>query len=186
MVDLAQQQFRPVPGGAHLGLGPFLVPPHRLGPQGGADRLGEQLPELALEVLPHVVGGPRLEGGDGDAAVLRAGDVDHRRRIRQGADRRQQVEAGLAGHVVVQGHEIDAAGLEPGEARRPVGGVLDGVAAVREGPLHEAGETGIVVDVEDAEAGPGRPSWSGCHGVSGICMTEKNRPSWRIALAKPS
>ena len=46
--------------------------------------------------------------------------------------------------------------------------------------LHETRDAGIVVDIEDSD--PLRRHQT----VSGTCITEKNRPSWRMAFAKAS
>ena len=65
-------------------------------------------------------------------------------------------------------------------AAAAVGDMLDHEPSAMENLLDEAGETGIVVDVKDADV-------PFCHQIgSGTCITEKNRPSCRIALAKPS
>ncbi len=152
VVDLPQHDLGPVARLPHRLFGPLLVPPQRFLSQSGVDRLAEKLAELALQVLPDVVHGPCLQGRHRDAAVLRAGDVDHRWRLRQGPDGGQDVEAGLAGHVMIEGDDVDVAPSETRESGIAVEGELHGVAPRREGALHEPPQAGVVVDVEDATA----------------------------------
>ena len=180
VVDLAQEQLGPVARLAHLGLGPLLLPAGAVLEHRGRHRLGQQFAEVALEVLPDVVDRAGLERGDGDAAVLRAGDVDDRRRVGQRPDARQDVEAGLARHVVVEGDDVEALRGDAGEPGLPVGRMLHRAAPRRERATHQPRQPGIVVDVEQADRVAHR------HALSGTCITEKNSPSWRIALAKPS
>jgi hypothetical protein len=173
------KQFGAVARLTHLRFGAFLVAPQALLPQRRGDGLAQQLPELPLNVLPDVVDRAGLQGRDGDAAVLGARHVDDRGRLRQGTDFRQQIEAGLAGHVMVQGDGIDTALRQPCQPRGAVGTDLDRVAQGLQGAPDQATEAWIVVDVEDAcrRGGPVPADTPGAHGFWGTCMTEKNNPS---------
>lgn len=180
VVHLAQQHLGPVAGGAGLFLGPLLGAAQPMGLDRLLHGLGQQLAERAVDVLPDIVDRACLQRRHGDPAVLRPGDVDDRRGIGQGQDLRQQVEPGLARHVVVQRDDVDAALQDAGDAGRAIVCMLEGEPARLQRALHEAREARVVVDVEQA--------WSVGHGqsISGTCITAKNRPSCRIALANAS
>ena len=119
MVDLAQQQLGAVAGGDHLAIGGFLIAAQALLLQRNDDRLGEQLEELALHILPYVVDGARLQRCDRHAAVLRAGDVDYGWCVGELADARQDFQAGLAGHVMIEPDDVKLVGQKPFETCRP-------------------------------------------------------------------
>ena len=205
VVHLAQQQralggqrLEPVAGGADLLLGRLvgLADAHVL--DRAVERRAQKLDEVALDFLDDIVGRARLQGGDGNAAFLGAGDVDHRRGIGEGADGGQRLQPVLAGHEMVQRHGLDVALLQQGETLRPAGRQRHVVAHAGELAPHQAPEAGIVVDIEHAHARLRRPGVGrGLQGgglasvghhcsyfASGTWMTEKNRPSWRMALAK--
>ena len=76
-------------------------------------------------ILDQIIGGAGLQGGDGDAGILRRRDEHHRRRIRDRQDPLQGFEAVEAGHVLIERDDVDAALLQPFE---PV------LAAARHGP----------------------------------------------------
>ncbi len=88
----------------------------------------------------------------------------------------------MAGHMVVERDEIDPARGQPRQPRLAVGRMLDLVPARLQRPRHKPRETGIVVDIEDQGGVAVRQG----QGFSGTWMTAKKRPSWRMALAKPS
>ena len=80
--------------------------------------------------------------------------------------------------MLVERDHVDAACADAGEAGLAVGGVLDLEALARQAALDQAREISVVFDVERG----------GCFvhhaAAGGTWMTEKNRPSWRMALAK--
>ena len=179
VIDLVQQQFGAVAGFAdralgflRLGLQPLLL-------QGGADGRAEQLAEVALHVLPDIVGGPGLERRDGDARILGAGHVDHRQVDGDALDLGQHVEARLVGQIVI---ERDGIEFFAGQEREPFVArtdVPDTNAVRRQRALHQPADTRIVVDVED-------PDLIHRQSVAGTCITERKRPSCWMALAKLS
>jgi hypothetical protein len=81
---------------------------------------------------------------------------------------------------MVEPDAVHPALFDPRQRRRARRRTLHYVTAPLQRLLHETGEAGVVIHIEDANALPAHQT------VSGTCMTEKNRPSWRIALAKPS
>ena len=143
----------------------------------------QQRDEVALDVLDEIVGGTGFECGDGDAGILRGGDEHHRRRIRDLEDLLQRLQPVEAGHVLVERHDVDAA-IRSGtaDARQTflaARGVNDLVAAPRQATIDQARERGVVIDVEQC--------WRallGHEAAGGTWMTEKNRPSCLMALAK--
>ena len=174
-----QQQFGAVAGLAdralgflRLGLQPLLL-------QGGADGRAEQLAEVALHVLPDIVGGPGLERRHGDARILGPGHVDHRQVDGDALDLGQHVEARLVGQIVI---ERDGIEFFAGQEREPFVARTDvpDTNAVRcQRALHQPANTRIVVDVED-------PDLIHRQSVAGTCITERKRPSCWMALAKLS
>ncbi len=147
MIDFLEHQLGPVARLQHRTVGGLLGRPELLLFDGAGDGFGQQFAEVALDVLPDVVDGAALEGRDRHAAVLRAGDVDHRWRLRQLHQPLQHLQAGLARHVVVEGDDIEAALQDLGHADVAGGGVDHVVAGARQRPLDQAGEGMIVVDV---------------------------------------
>jgi hypothetical protein len=81
---------------------------------------------------------------------------------------------------VVEANDVYAALADAREALFTGRRKLDAIATPLQRLLHEPCEAWIVVDIEDMRHPLGHQS------ASGTCMTAKNRPSWRIALAKPS
>ena len=89
--------------------------------------------------------------------------------------------------VVVEDHGVDAALRDARQPRLRIADMLDRITLAREDALHEPPQRRVVVDIENRQGPMGHGLiMRGRHGVSGTCMTEKNSPSWRIALAKPS
>ena len=91
---------------------------------------------------------------------------------------------------MVERDDVDAALRQALQPFRSARRVLDKEAPPGQRPPDEAGEPGIVVDVEHARADDGATGGRiprrlrlvggarlGDHGVSGTCITEKNRPS---------
>ena len=183
VVDLAQQRFRPLARFAHLALHHVLATPHPVLLDGRVDGVLQQLQENAADVLDDVVGRACLQRGDGDAPLVAAAGVDHRGRIGQGADLVQDFEPFPAGHEMVQRHRVEAARAQQRQAVVAALRQGDVVTLARERALHQAAECGVVIDVEDRY---GRRPPDVCHGTSGTCMMERNRPSWRMAWEKVS
>ena len=103
-----------------------------------------------MHVLDDVIGGAALERGDGNARLLGAGAEDDRRGVGDGTQGFEHLEPVAPGHVVIQADGIEAAGR---------GEPLALVAVMREGDLkagplqlalHQAGDTRIVIDIEDS------------------------------------
>ena len=155
VVDLAQQHLAlggergiAVARGVDLGLGVvagFLDP--RL-PQRAVDGDLEQGDEIALDVLDQIVGGARLQRGDGDRRVLRGGDEHHRRRVRDPQYPLQRFEAVEAGHVLIECYNIDAALLQPIEPVRAARRMNDREAEPRQAALHQPGQRRVIVDIQ--------------------------------------
>ena len=82
--------------------------------------------------------------------------------------------------MLVEGDDVDAAGADARQRSDAVAGVLDLETLPVQPALHQVGKVGVVIDVKEGGA-------FCCHAaVGGTWMTEKNRPSWRMALAKLS
>ena len=86
--------------------------------------------------------------------------------------------------ALVERHGVEALARQQREAGGAPVGHHDLVALAAQRPLHESAQRGIVVDVE-------KPRWISLQGrphpaPSGTWMTERNRPSWRMASAKAS
>ncbi len=190
MIDLPQhdrllggERLEPVERGAQLLLRGGLLAPQPLLIQCAVDRRREQFQEHALDVLEHVIGGALPQRGDGDARLLRRGHEDDRRHRRHRTQRAQHVKTVATGHVVVERDHVEMLGAGERDPRGPVRRHRDGVPDPFEMLLHQARDSGIVIDVEDTHHVGGREHR---HVGSGTCITERNRPSWRIAVAKPS
>ena len=94
----------------------------------------------------------------------------------------EEIEPGAGRQVVVERDDIDAARGDVRQRLVAVRRVRHLEAAAAERLLDEPHQRDVVVDIEDADDGL-EPS---DQAVSGTWMTEKNSPSWRMALAKPS
>jgi hypothetical protein len=187
VVDLAQQHLAlggergiAVARGVDLGLGVVAGLPDLRLPQRAVDGDLEQRDEIAVDVLDHIVGGARLQRGDGDRRVLRGGDKYHRRRVRDPQYPLKGFEAVEAGHVLIECDDVDAALLEPLEPVVAGRRMDDREAEPRQTALHQPGQRRVVVDIQQCRLR--RVHVAAC----GTWMTEKNNPSWRMALAKLS
>ena len=187
VVDLAQQHLAlggergvAVARGVDLGLGVVagLLNP-RL-PQRAVDRDLQQRDEIALYVLDQIIGGAGLQRGDGDRGILRGGDEHHRRRARDRHDPFQRLQPVEAGHELIERDDVDAALLQAGQPLGAARGMHHLEAEPRQAAVDQPGEPRIIVDIEQCG------HWSGHVAADGTWMTEKNRPSWRMALAKLS
>jgi hypothetical protein len=142
--------------------------------------------EVALDVLDEIIGRARLQRRHRDAGILRRRDEHHRRRARDRHDLLQRLQSVEAGHVLVERHDIYAAvnavlrtrAADELEAFLAACGVNDLVAAPRQAAIDQARQRPVVVNVEQC----GRTLIHGAAG--GTWMTEKNKPSCRMALAK--
>ena len=85
-----------------------------------------------------------------------------------------------SGHVLIERDDVDAALLEKIEALRAARGVNDPEADPRQAAVDQPGKRRVIVDIK--QCGHRRVHVAAC----GTCMTEKNSPSWRMALAKLS
>ncbi len=112
--------------------------------------------------------------------VLRGGDEHHRRRIRDRQDPLQGFEAVEPGHVLVERDDVDAALLQPVEPDLAAGGVDHIEAEPRQATVDQPGKRLVIVDIQQ------RGHRSGHVAACGTWITEKNSPSWRMALAKLS
>jgi hypothetical protein len=180
VVDLAQQHLGAVARLADVLLRGGRFPGERRLRHRAFQSGMQELEELFAGVLRHIIGCAGLECRDRHAEIAGPGHVDDRRRILQRSELLKEVQAGAAGHVMIEADRVDAALLQALERRGGVWRMLDDKSPAMQDFLDEAGETGVVIDVKDADV-------PFCHQIgSGTCMTEKNSPSWRIALAKPS
>ncbi len=187
VVDLAQQHLAlggergiAIARGMDLGLGVVAGLLQLRLPQRAVDRDLQQRDEFALHVLDEIVGSAGLQRGHRDRGILRGGDEHHRRRVRDRHDPFQRLQTIEAGHELIERDDVDAAlaqALQPGGAAN---GMHHLEAEPRQTAVDQAGEPFVVVDVQQR-------GHRGTHGAAGgTWMTEKNRPSWRMALAKLS
>ena len=187
MVDFAQQHLAlggerrvAVARGVDLGFGLVAGPLHFGLPQRAVDGDLKQRNEIAPDVLDQIVGGAGLQRGDGDRRILRGRDEHHRRRVRDRHDLLQRLQAVEAGHVLIERDDVDAALREPRQPLLAVRRVNDLEAGPRQAAIDQPGEAGVVVDIQQCRRGLVHVA------AGGTWMTEKNRPSWRMALAKLS
>ena len=82
---------------------------------------------------------------------------------------------------MVERDGVEAALRQPRQAGIAVRRVRHLETVPPESLLNQAAEGGIVVDEEKPDRLP-----RFAHGASGICITDRKRPSWRIACAKVS
>jgi hypothetical protein len=187
VIDLAQHGLGAVAGDADLFLGGVVFALQPPAMQGVLEGIAQQGGEVLGHVLDDIVGGARAQGGDGDPAFLGPGDIDHRRRVRQGDDLGQDIQTFAARHVVVEGHDVEIArpgheGVETGIAVQRAG---DGIAVTAQLLFDQPRQAAVIVDVKQANnVAFGRPGDG--HSMSGACMTDRNSPSWRMAPAKLS
>ena len=192
MVDLAEQHLLALDDGLQAGVGVgqgvlgcvALAPqPHPV--QRLAERAGQEVLEVVVGGLDHIVGRARLERRNRQPAFIRCGDVYDWRRLRQLEQLLQRLQPVLDGHVVVHRHHIEAICSGQAHAFRSVGGHRDLEAAPLKPARDQAAQACVVVDIEQSRplgGGHGR-----CHGCgSGTWMTDRKRPSWRMASAKDS
>ena len=189
MIDLAQQRFEPGVAGAQLVFGRGLVALERGAFEHLAERTGEQIEEIGADRLHDIIRRARFQRSDRDPPFLRAGDVHHRGHARQDAQPLERLEPVHSRHVMVDCDQIEGpAFFERGLRQRDALGAAFGdrqrITVARERPHGEAAQAGIVVDIEDRGASglSHHPSGS----ISGTWITDRNRPSWRIAVAKLS
>jgi len=62
-----------------------------------------------VHVLHQIIGGAGLQGGDGDARILRGADEHHGRRVRDGHDPLEGFQAVEPRHVLIERDDVDAA-----------------------------------------------------------------------------
>jgi hypothetical protein len=140
----------------------------------------QQRDEIALRVLDEIIGGTGLERRDGDLGVQRGGNEHHRRGFRDRPDLLQRVQPIETRHVLIERDGVDAALLQPFQTLRAARRALDLETEPRQAAIDQPRQRFVIVDVEQRG---GR----GGHVVpEGTWMTEKNRPSWRMAFAKLS
>ena len=173
VVDLPQQRFGAIARLPHLPLRRLLLAPHPVLGDRVLDGVLEELDEDAADVLDDVVDGSRLQRGDGDAPLVAATGVDHRRMIGHRLDLGEDFEALLARHEMVEHDGVEALRGGHCHALRASVGQQHLVSLPRQRPLHEPAQTGIIVDVEQSRRRRGNVG----HVGSGTCMIERNRPS---------
>ena len=149
-------------------------------PQRAVDGDLQQRNEFALHILDQIVGRARLQRGDRDRRILRRRDEHHRRRVRDRENPLQRLQTVEAGHVLVERDGVDAALRQPRQALLAAFGMHDLEAGTRQAAVDQPRQTGVVVDIQQC-----RRRW-GHVAAGGTWMTEKNSPSWRMALAKLS
>ncbi len=142
----------------------------------------EERDEVALDVLHQIVGRPRLQRGHRDAGILRRGDEHDRRRVRDRHDLLERLQPVEARHVLIECHDIDAAfggrAADALETLLAARGMNDPVAASCQAAIDQARQRVVVVDIEQGRRALVHVA------AGGTWMTEKNRPSCRMALAK--
>src|SRR6185312_12298985 len=153
---------------------------HAHGANRARQRRLQEEDEVALDVLDDVVEGAGFQRRDRHAAVLRAGDDEDRRLVRNRVDALERLDAVQPRHIEVERHHVDIAmGGERRESALAGRFAHDLDALAAEAALDQGAEAFVVVDVENL-------AWHWLQLGEGTWMTEKNRPSWRMALAKLS
>ena len=180
VIDLAQQQFGTVPRLADLPLRGLGLAPEPLLRQGRMNGLAQQFAIMAVDVLPHIVGGTRLQGGHRDPRIVRSGDVDHGYVVGGLAQPRHDVEAGLADQVVVERQRVERLGRQQAQA------LVAGFGMPHRDALRRQGACGPAARGRHRRRCRERESDRPCQSVAGTCITDRNRPSWRMAWAKLS
>jgi hypothetical protein len=123
--------------------------------------LGQHQDVVHVERLGQVVVGAPLERLDGGPELAHRGGDDHDGRRVGRLDARQHVDAGLAGHALVEHDQIDLARFQDVEGLRAVGG-FEHVAGLFEDGAHRGSHAFLVVDDED---GATRRRGRGGHGL---------------------
>ena len=144
------------------------------------DRLAQQIEKIVAGGFDDIVGRTGLERADRDVGFVRPGHIDHGRRLRQLHQRGQYFAAVLARHVMIKRDQIERMGLRQ---RQPLCTAMrhgDSKTQPFEFALSQRGQADVVIDVQNARSGVGH------YVLSGILMTERNRPSLRIASEKLS
>ena len=187
VVDFAQQHLAfggqrrvAVARGVDLGLGLVAGLLNFRLPQRAGDGDLKQRNEIALHILDQIIGRACLQRGDGNRRILRGGDEHHRRRAGDRQYLLQRLQSVEAGHVLVERDGVDAALRQPVEALLAIGGMHDLEAEPRQAAVDQPGQRRVVVDIQQCRRRVGHVA------AGGTWMTEKNRPSWRMALAKLS
>ena len=111
-------------------------------------------------ILDQIVGGARLQRGDGDRGILRGRDEHHRRRVRDFQDPLQRLEPVEAGHVLIERDDVDAALRQALETLLPARRMHDLEAEPRQAALDQPGERLVVVDIQQGRRR--LVSWGGC------------------------
>ena len=187
MIDLAQQHLslgrerrEAIARGMHLGFGVVAGLLQLRLPQRAVNGDLQQRDEVALYVLDEIVGRAGLERGDGDLGILRCRDEHDRWRFRDRHDPLERFQPVEARHVLVERDDVDAALRQAIQPLGPATGMHDLQTEPRQTAFDQARERLVVVDIEQG----GHLSIHRAAG--GTWMTEKNNPSWRMALAKLS
>src|SRR3569623_599644 len=137
--------------------------------------------EIALGVLNDIIDGTSFQRHDGDLAVFGGGNENNRRRRhRQLVDLLERRKAVEAWHMLIERDHVDAALFQTRDSAWAVGCMIDFNAMARKANSDQTGEARVVVDIEQSRVRR-RHALTG-----GTCITEKNRPSCRMALAKLS
>ena len=124
-------------------------------PQRAVDGNLQQRNEIALHILDQIIGGARLQRGDGDRRVLRGGDEHDRRRIWNAQDPLQGFEAVEAGHVLVERDDVDTALLQPVEPVLAARRMHHVEAEPRQAAVDQPGQRVVVVDIQQCRLGIG-------------------------------
>ena len=114
------------------------------------------------------------------AESCEAGDEHHRRRARDRQNPLQRFEPVETGHVLIERDGVDAALRQAVEAVLAIGGMHHLEAEPRQAAVDQPRQCGVVVDIQQCRRRLVHVA------AGGTWMTEKNRPSWRMALAKLS
>ena len=178
MVHLAQQGLGAVSGQADLLLSRLVLALQPAAQQGVIQGGAQQGGEVLGHVLDDIVRRAGPQRGHGDAALLRPGDIDHRRRRRQRHDIGQHIQTVATRHVVIQGADVVLTRRQGMKPRIAVGRAGHGVSVASELLFNETRQSAIIVDVEQAY---GRRRVQGLfvrpYSITGACITDRNRPS---------
>jgi hypothetical protein len=140
----------------------------------------EQIDKIVARGLHNIFVSASFEGGDGDAAFLRARDVDNRRAARQLAQFPEGLQPIHPGHVMVDRDQVETAIGRNAQALVAACSGHDDMTSPSKQLLDQPACSGIIVDVQDT------PRFVHQMSTSGTWITDRNKPSWRIASAKLS
>ena len=148
------------------------------------ERAHQEIHEVVGARLDHVIGGAGFQRCNGDSALVGARDVDDGGTVGAGPKLVQRSQPVLSGHVVVDRYEVEGFARRERDAFHAARRAGDDKSSPREAPRDQPAQPLIVVDVQQTRKSALRHL---AHApASGTWITDKNRPSWRIASENDS